>query len=75
MLDRYVDCPSFSYSGGKCTILDGFFFARFSRYYYVTSSHFQRENEPQLNELPNKLMSPNKTEMFEECYNFIFKTC
>lgn len=75
MLYPYAGCPSISYSGRKCAILDGFFFATFSRYYDITSSDFQEENDSQLNESPDKLMSSNKTENLEECYNFMFKTC
>ena len=56
MVDRYIDRPNLTGSGGKFDVLDAFCFAEFSQYYYLPSNSKYKENDYQPEELDDEIV-------------------
>ena len=57
VVDRYIDRPNTTSSGGKFAVLDTLCFAEFSRYYYLPSNPKYKENDYQPEELDDESIS------------------
>ena len=60
MIDRYIDRPNKLFCNGKYSILDGFCYAEFLRYYYLAPSR-TTDNDYQPVVLSDKLIEDNYT--------------
>ena len=56
MVDRYIDRPNLTSSSGKFAVLDAFYFAEFSRYYYLPSNPKYNENDYQPEEFDDEIV-------------------
>ena len=57
MVDRYCDRPNTTFRNAKYSILDGFCFSEFLRYYSFKGIDIQNDSQP--NELPDDLIEKN----------------